>query len=356
MTDFRVSIDELTSFCKTSMQSLGANAADAQTVADALVMADSWGTFTHGSKLLFDYVRRIQAGGIRVDTSPEIERSGPAWAIVQANAVMGQVAGKFAMQAAIEKARVCGIGYVGVRNSNHFGAAGYYTWLAANEGFIGISMANDIPSVAGPGSQKAVTGSNPLSYAIPTGEASEPILLDMAISTVAGGKVFAAHQRGEPIPDNWIVDDKGMPSTDSSLYPNSGALQPMANYKGYGIAMLIEALSGVLTGAGMTWQIGSWIFDDPKTPTNHGAAFFAIDINQIMPHDDFYNRMKHIADEIHNAPTVDGIDSILLPGEREWKVHRNARESSIALPKDVVAKLVQLAKAVDLHPDWLKQH
>jgi LDH2 family malate/lactate/ureidoglycolate dehydrogenase len=256
------------------------------------------------------------------------------------------------MQDAIERAKKSGIAYVGVKNSCHFGAAGYYAWLAAKAGLIGIAMANDIPSVAAAGSRRAVTGSNPIAYAVPNGN-GDPILLDMAISTVAGGKVYAAYQRDEPIPDNWLLDSEGRPTTDSSLYPANGSLTPMANYKGYGIALLIESLSGLLTGASITWQVGSWIGSDPTKPTDHGAAFLAIDIATMMPPDQFAKRVEHLVDEIHRAPTVDGVDRLLVPGEREWNFRRKALAEGIELPPDVVGKLVGLATDLNLKADWL---
>lgn len=349
----RVSIVQLDAFCRDVLQKVGCGENYAATVAEALVMADSWGVFTHGTKLLFDYVRRIRAGGIRTDVSPEVVRSGPAWAIVDGHSVMGQVASVFAMKVALEKARSAGIAYVGVRNTNHFGAAGFYPWLAAREGFVGIAMANDIPSVAAPGSRRAVTGSNPLSYALPTGPNRDPILLDMAISTVAGGKVYAAHQRGESIPNNWIVGLDGLPTTDGSLYPSKAALQPMTGAKGYGIAVLIEALAGVLTGAALTWQVGSWIHGDPSVPTRHGAAFLAIDIATLMSPEEYWQRIGHVIDEIHHCPTVEGIDRVMLPGEREWSLRRKAVDQGILLPPDVAVKLFALAELVDIHPGWL---
>jgi LDH2 family malate/lactate/ureidoglycolate dehydrogenase len=353
MPNIIVTIEELTAFCRDSLLHIGANESDASTVADALVMTDSWGVFTHGTKLLRDYLLRIQAGGISVDQYPMVERQGPAWAIVQANCVMGHVAGRFAMETAIEKARAMGIAYVGVKNTNHFGAAGYYSWLAAQRGLIGISMANDIPSVAAPGSTKAVTGSNPLSYAVPIGEGRDPILLDMAISTVAGGKVFAAQQRGEPIPDNWILGRDGMPTTDSRSFPLEAALQPMSGPKGYGLALLIESLSGVLSGAAITWQVGSWVFGDKSKPTNHGAAFLAVDVESIMARDEFNDRINYLVDEIHAAPAIDAIDRVMLPGEREWKNRTVAMRNGIRLPEDVLSRLFDVAELVDLHPDWL---
>ena len=348
MSTVIVSIERLADFCRRALQKVGVSQPDATVVADALVMTDSWGVFTHGSKLLYDYVRRIQAGGSCVDQQPVVERQGSAWAVVQANSVMGQVAAALAMDVAIGKARKCGVSYVCVKNTTHFGAAGYYSWLAAREGMIGISMANDIPSVVAPGSKLPVTGSNPLSYAIPTGPGRDPILLDMAISTVAGGKVYAAHQRGEPIPNNWIVDRDGLPTTDGSLFPANAALQPMSGPKGYGIGLLIEALSGVISGAGMTWQIRSWLHDDISQPTNHGAAFLAIDVNTIMPSEEFQERMRQLIDEIHNTPATTGVDRVMLPGEREWRHRAQALKKGLQLPPDVLLKLKELSTLVEI--------
>jgi LDH2 family malate/lactate/ureidoglycolate dehydrogenase len=205
--------------------------------------------------------------------------------------------------------------------------------------------------VAAAGSRRCVTGSNPIAYAVPTG--GDPILLDIASSTVAGGKVYAAYQRGEPIPNNWILDVEGHPTTDSSLYPAKAALTPMANHKGYGIALLIETLSGLLTGASVTWQVGSWIWGDASQPTNHGGAFLAIDIATIMEPNQFQSRVTAMIDEIHNSPTADGVERVLVPGEREWNLRRKALADGINLPSDVVEKLVGLASDVELAPEWL---
>ena len=145
------------------------------------------------------------------------------------------------MKTAIAKVRQSGVGYVAVRNSCHFGAAGYYASMAAAEGMVGIAMANDIPSVGAPGAKGRITGSNPIAYAVPTANPERPIMLDMAVSTVAGGKVAAAHTLGKPIPPNWLLDPEGRPTTDPADFARGGALTPMAGHKGYGIALLIES-------------------------------------------------------------------------------------------------------------------
>ena len=344
---------ELRRFCHSALTRAGVAESDAQTISDALVETDLLGVHTHGVKLLRDYVRRLMAGGSKPQARPRVDRQGPAWAIVDGQDAMGHVAGSFAMALAIEKANACGIAYVGVHHTGHFGAAGYYATLAARRGLIGIAMCNDIPSVAAPGSRKAVLGSNPLAYAIPT--SGEPILLDMATSTVAGGKVYAAYQRGEPIPDNWIIGPDGLSTTDGSIYPAHASLAPMAGHKGYGIALLIETLSGVLSGAATTWNVGSWIWGDLTQPTNHGAAMLAVSVETIMPKAEYLERIDALADEIRSSPTATGVTSVLLPGDREWNIRRRQLQDGIALPSDVIATLQLLAEDLDLSVDWLNK-
>ena len=334
----RVTIEALTKFTKASLQRHGVSETDAGTTADVLVTTDAWGVFTHGTKCLRGYLRRLKAGGLRAAARPEIAAQGPAWAIVNGQSALAMVTSALAMRTAIAKAKTCGIAYVGVRNSCHYGAAGYYASLAADAGLIGISMANDVPSVAAPGSRGAITGSNPISYAIPAGK-HRSILLDMSVATVAGGKVYAARPRGESIPNTWLVGADGKPTTDPSGYPQVGALQPAAGHKGYGIALLIEALSGVLSGASVTWKVGNWLWDDGTKPTDHGAAFIAIDINTIIPAAEFTRRVEALVDEIHSAPRADGVERLFVPGEMEWEKHARAMREGIALPSDVVESL-----------------
>lgn len=338
-----VSYEALHSFTVKAFQRVGLSVVDAKIGADVLVLTDAWGTFTHGTKNLLGYLRRLKAGGLRVQGKPKLVTEGPAWAIVDGDSSLGMVTSTFAMELAIAKARKDGIGYVGVQNSCHFGAAGCYAWQAARSGLIGLSMANDIPSVAAPGSRGAITGSSPISYAVPAGR-YHAIMLDMSVATVAGGKVYAACARGESIPDNWLLGADGKPTTDPSGYPQIGALQPAAGHKGYGIALLIETLAGVLTGAAITRKVRSWIYDDGTQPTGHGAAFIAIDFAAMMPMEHFSQRMEGLVDEIHNAPRAEGVDRIYVPGEMEWERYDRVTREGITLPSDVYASLEGAAK------------
>lgn len=349
----RVSFEELHAFTRAAFCESGLSEKDATTGADVLVTTDAWGVFTHGTKCLAGYLRRLKAGGLRPKGVPSVVSEGGAWAMVDGDSSLGMVTSVLAMETAIQKARKQGIAYVGVRNSCHFGAAGYYAWMAARSGLVGIAMANDIPSVAAPGSRKAVTGSNPISYAVPSGK-YRPLFLDMSTATVAGGKVYAARMRGESIPNTWLVDAEGKPTTDPTGYPQSGALQPAAGHKGYGLALLIEMLSGVLSGAHVTWDVGNWMWDDGRGPTNHGAAFLAMDVSAMMPVAQFEARVERLIDEIHAAPVAEGASPLRVPGEIEWSHYDRSLSQGIALPEDVVAQLKKAAETAGLSPAFLR--
>jgi len=349
----RISLAELHAFCSAAFERVGASRKHAEQTAGTLVSADAFGVFTHGTKLMVGYLRRIKAGGIRTDVEPGIQREGPGWGVVNGRSALGQVTGEYAMALALHKARNCGIAYVGVDYSNHYGAAGHYALMAARQGMIGLSVCNDTPSVAAPGSRGAVTGTNPIAYAIPAGD-RDPIFFDAAISTVAGGKVYAARTLGQPIPPDWLIGPDGHPTTDGSLYPAQASLAPMSGHKGYGLALLVETLSSLATGAAMTRQVGSWMFSDPAIPTRHGAAFIALDVSVIAPPGEFTRRVQELIEEIHAVPTIAGVERVLLPGEREWASRRRAESSGIELPRDVVAKLVEASGEAEMTtPAWL---
>lgn len=343
-----VSYEALRRFTAKVFLQAGLSEANAKTGADVLALTDAWGTFTHGTKSLRGYLRRLQLGGLRPQGEPKVVAEGPSWAIVDGDSSLAMVTSTFAMQVAIAKARAGGIGYVGVRNSCHFGAAGCYAWQAAHDGLIGLCMANDGPCVAAPGSRGPITGSNPLAYAVPAGR-YHPIILDMSVATVAGSKIYPMRDRGEPIPNTWMIGADGKPTTDPTGFPQVGALQPAAGHKGYGIALLIETLAGILTGAAITKAVGSWLFDDGTKPTKHGGAFIAVNVASMMPLGQFTQRIESLVDEIHNAPRADGVDRIYLPGEMEWERYDRAMREGIPLPPDVFASLQEAAKMSGLN-------
>jgi LDH2 family malate/lactate/ureidoglycolate dehydrogenase len=347
-----VSVSALTEFGVAALRKCGVSEADVRLTIDVLVTTDTYGVFTHGVKCLRGYVIRLRAGGLKADAHPRVDREGPAWAIVDGQCALGMVTSVFAMNKAIEKAKTAGIAYVGVRNSCHFGAAGYYANLAAQADMIGMAMANDYPSMAILGAKKAVLGTNPFAYAVPAGE-HDPIFLDIASSTVAGGKVRIAQTKNQKVPETWMVDTDGIPTTDPFLYPQSAFLLPFAGHKGYGIALMIENLAGILTGTGAMYDLNNWI-DGPKDiPTNHGAAFLAFNVAAVVPLDVFKGRVDQLIRDIHETPKAKDTERLYVPGEMEWQNRRAALAGGVPLPADVVESLRGLADDLGLRANWL---
>ena len=334
---------DLEAFVHTALERVGLSPDDAATTAEALTLADTMGVHTHGTKLLAGYIRKLQGGGYRAKGAPKILREGPGWAVVDGDSALGQVGSTFATDLAISKSKTVGIAYVGLKNTGHIGAAGYYAWRAARQGLFGMVVGNDIPSVAAPGSRGAVLGSNPLAWAAPVPDA-DPILLDMATAAVAGGKVYAARQRGESIPPTWLIGPDGLPTTDGTLYPQQASLAPMAGHKGYGLGLLAELLSGVLPGGAITWQVGSWMFDPPSQPSLHNAGFIVADIPAIADPEEYRQAMTRLTTEIRQTAPATGVARVLLPGDREWSLRANALEDGIRMPADVREKLAEAAQ------------
>lgn len=347
-----ISINELLIFVKKTLVIAGVADSDAAIAAEALVTTDAMGVFTHGTKLLAGYLKKLKGGGYLAAARPEIVRQGPGWAVVDGQSGLGQLGCDTAVNLAIEKARNVGVAYVGLVNTGHIGAAGYFAAKAARAGFIVMVTGNDIPSVAAPGSRKAVLGSNPIAFAIPVA-GSDPILLDIATAAVAGGKVYAAIQRGEPIPPTWLIGSDGHPTTDGRLYPDHVSLAPMAGHKGYGFGLWCEVLSAILPGGRSTWQVGSWIFDPSDRPSWHNASFVLVDVAAIAGPAEFDARLSHLINEIHAAPAADGVEKVILPGEREWACYHRALHAGIMLPPDVTAKLQEASAITGVHAAWL---
>lgn len=347
-----ISVANLEQFCLAVLQKCGLSETDARVVADVLVTTDTFGVFTHGTKLLQGYVRRLRAGGLKADAVPTIVSEGAGWAVVDGQSAIGMVTSTFAMNRAIEKARTTGVAYVGVRNSCHFGAAGHYALLAAKSDMIGMAMANDCAGMTVPGARKPVLGTNPFAYAVPAGT-EDPIFMDIASSAVAAGKLWAAQAKRQKIPDTWLVDADGLPTTDPFAFPQNGALLPFAGHKGYGFAVMIEILSAMLTGAGSRGEILSWMQHDPSKPTLHGAAFLAINIGAMIPIDQFKKRVDDMIRDIRQTPKAKDSAGVFLPGEMEWQKRRKAMVKGVSLPEEVLESLRGLAKELGVKVNWL---
>ena len=340
----KIKITDLIEFCKEVLVREGMDESYAGIVAKTLSMTDAFGTNSHGSKNLRGYLQKFRAGGIDIHAVPEVVREGAAFAVVDAHQALGIIPAVQAMELACKKAQQEGIALVTVRNSCHFGAAGYYANLAAEKGMIGLSMSNVDPNMTAPGARGMLLGNNPLAYAAPS-HTTPSVFLDIAMSNVASLKVVQARKDGKQIPPTWIVDKDGLPTTDPSHYPEEGAMQPMAAHKGYGLSIMVELLTGILSGGctSMGGQIVSWCFE-PEKPNNVCHTFIAINPACFLGSERVSDRVESMAKNLREAPKAKGSERIFTPGEIEWNKFFAAQAKGIELPLDVETSLRELSK------------
>jgi ureidoglycolate dehydrogenase (NAD+) len=302
------------------------------------VAADVRGVSTHGVTRLPIYVQRMRQGLIKVQPRITVDRLGPSSAIVDADDGPGQVATTRAIDEAIALAQSTGAGVVAVRNSNHFGAAAYYTRRAAAAGMIGIALSHAEADVVPYGGRTAALGTNPLSIAVPGADDSSPIVVDMATSGVAMGKVMLARQEGVPIPEHWAVDAEGRPTTDSHA---ARAVVPAAGPKGYGLAVIIDLLSSLLTGAGAGPDVRR-MYDDFTAPQALGHLVAAIDVTRFVSLATFRAGVHAYVARLTAVPPVEGVDRVRAPGEIEADAHRRNRQDGVPLSPAVASALREL--------------
>lgn len=321
----KIKIEELKEFSKKVLLWEGLTERNAGTVTETLVTTDMFGVLSHGTKNLYQYIEKMRAGGLDPKAEPEVAAEGVAWALIDGHAAIGMVSACRAMDLAIAKAKECGIAYVGVRNSCHFGAAGYYANRAAAAGLMGISMSNADPNMSVPNAAGVVIGNNPFSFAVPL-SGGKSLFLDIALSNVAALKVVMAKEKGLSVPESWLIDREGKPTTDPDNFPGGSFLRPMAAHKGYGLAVMVEILASVITGAGIMSEVTSWNLD-LKSPNNAGHAFIAIDISKMIQREVFEERMSRVVSELKSAPKAKDAEKILVPGELDWDKYDRAKES-----------------------------
>lgn len=339
-----IRIEDLKEFCKAALLKEGMKDEYAAMCADVLAETDAFGTHSHGTKNLHNYIKKFRAGGVSFTADPEIVAEGPAFGVIDAHDTMGMISSCIAMELACKKARHTGIAIVTVKNSCHFGAAGYYANIAARKGMIGLAMSNVDPNMTIPGARGMLLGNNPFAYAAPA-KSVPSVFLDIAMSTVASLKVVQAKKDGVKIPDTWIVDKDGLPTTDPSGYPGEGAMQPMAAHKGYGLSVMVELLTGVLSCGGMSMMgdVDSWLFKLEK-PNNVCHAFIAINAGMFLGESILDERVESMSEKLRNAPKAKGSERIYTPGEIEWSKHAKAEKNGISLPEDVLSSLRGLSE------------
>lgn len=340
----KIALKDLKAFCKAALVKEGMKEEYAEIVAEVLSQTDAFGTNSHGTKNLHNYLKKFRAGGIDIAAEPEVIAEGPAFAAMDAHKALGMIPSVQAMELACKKAESAGIAIVTVRNSCHFGAAGYYANIAAKKGFIGLSMSNVDPNMTAPGARGMLLGNNPFAYAAPA-NTTPSVFLDIAMSNVASLKVVQARKDGKEIPATWIVDKDGLPTTDPSHYPEEGAMQPMAAHKGYGLSVMVELLTGILSGGctSMGGDIVSWCFEMEK-PNNVCHTFIAINPTLFLGAEKVSDRVEDMAAVLRGAPKAKGSNRIFTPGEIEWGKYVIAEKEGFTIPADVEASLRGLSE------------
>jgi LDH2 family malate/lactate/ureidoglycolate dehydrogenase len=350
MSEMTVQPQRVKDYCIRALEKVGMGFDDARIAAEVLVTADMRGTTTHGTIGLKGYVRQIREGGMNPKADIEIVREGPTWAVVDGHSGLGVVTSYKATKLAIVKAKANAVSMVWVKNSNHFAAAGYYAMMCAEADMIGLAMTNANISLSAPGSAGRVIGNNPFAYGAPAGKAP-PVNLDIAMGVVAGGKVHAAAREGRSIPLGWAIDGQGVPTTDPREYEEKGgATVPLAGHKGFGLALLIEILAGVMTGGGIRTEVKSYA-QHPESPSDVGHFFMAIDTGTIMPIEEFRIRMDSLITGVSTSPKAQGTDRIYLPGEIELEREEKAKKEGFVLDDGALNSLKELGQDLGLEDE-----
>ena len=335
---------QLAAWGQKAMEKSGVSQADAAIAIDIFVAADTRGIFSHGTRQLLPLMKIVKDGRINTKAAPQTVLDKLSVAVIDGHDAFPTTIAYEGMKLAIAKAKKTGMGYVTVRHGNHIGAISYYPLMAASEGLIGLAMTNTDPCMTVPGGKGPILGTNPIAYAIPTGN-DRPVFLDIATSCVAATKIITTKALGKKLPEKWLVDEHGVPTDDPSLYPDKATLLPMAYHKGYGLAVLVETLCAMISGSAFLSGVNGWLNDNPK-PTNQGHAFIAVDIASMTPKEEFFQRMRKMTDEIVNAPKADNAERIFLPGEIEHEKREKSLKEGIILPDFALVNLLGLAESI----------
>jgi LDH2 family malate/lactate/ureidoglycolate dehydrogenase len=342
----RVDAQLLERFATQAFVTAGLDDADAAASAHVLVRTSMRGVDSHGIWFLDRYIRQLQAGGANRRPAISHVADQGALLVVDGDAGLGLAVATRATQEAIDRSAAYGLSMVSVRNANHFGAAGHYALMCAEAGRIGLILANTAPIMAAAGGRSRVLGNSPLAFGAPRA-AGPPFVLDIAMSRVAGGKIRMAHEKGEQVPLGWIIDPDGEPTTaPEDFFVKRGALLPMEGHKGYGLALMIEALTGVLSGAAVAGQVGNWIYS-PETPTDTGFFLLVIDVGAGGPFGAFQDRLAGLCEQMASAPRAEG-SRILVPGELEHEREMAAREHGLTLRDEIWSALEEVAAQLGL--------
>jgi len=340
-TPLRVAAARLEDFTARAFQAVGISPPDAGSIAQLMVRADLQGSEGHGVFRLPQYIRRIKGGAVNLKPDIRVEREAAGMALVDGDNGMGHLVMRFATEKAIAKAKAAGVAWVGVKWSNHAGPASLYAAMPLEHDMAGLYLAvgnaNHLPAWGG---LDMLLSTNPIAVAVPAGE-EPPIVLDMATTVAAYGKVKTKAQRGETMPEGWMMDRQGRPLTDPKR-ANEGFLLPIGGYKGYGLALIFGLLAGTLNGAAMGRDVVDFNADD-TTPTNTGHVIVAINVEAFQPVADFKKSVDALARDLRKSERLPGVDRIRLPGEGSHAARAERAKNGIPLSAPLAAALNELA-------------
>lgn len=344
----RVSAARLQAFIERVCREVGIPADDAAVIGELMTRADLNGSDGHGVFRLPQYVRRIQAGAVNVRPAIRIVAEAPAMALVDGDNGMGHLVMHFAAETAIRKAKSAGVAWVGVRWSNHAGPAALYASMPLAHDMIGLYLAvgnaNHLPAWGG---LDMLLSTNPIAVAVPALE-EMPVVLDMATTVAAYGKVKTKAQRGETMPEGWMIDRTGRPLTDPKR-AGEGFLLPIGGYKGYGLALVFGLLAGTLNGAAMGRDVVDFNNDD-TTPTNTGHAIVAIDAKAFGDVIAFKRRVDALVRDLRASERLPGFDAIRIPGEGSQRAREERLRAGIPVPPALRSALDALASKLRVEP------
>ncbi|HDR4695483.1 Ldh family oxidoreductase [Bacillus cereus] len=340
---------ELEVFITKMFRSYNLKEADALISAKILVEANLWGTDSHGSSLLSTYLTRIKDGGINITPSIQTLWEKGGQILIDADGCIGPSVAYNATTKAITLAKEYGVSWVMVRNSNHIGMLGYYTRLITEAGLLGIVLTNSGPNVAAWGGVEAVLGNNAFSVGVP-GSEFPPFLLDIATGEVACGRVRQHAERGEKIPEGWILNSNGESTTNPNDLIDGGVVLPFGKHKGFGIGMMVDLLTGVLSGGLFAANVNRQR-EDSSIVAGSSHTFIAFDFSQYISQDEWEIRINQWISMIKNSKKCDGVNEILIPGEKEKNTLQTRRKQGIPLSMKQIKQFISLAEEVNIeHP------
>jgi len=356
----RIPVDTLQAFMFDVFTALGVPSEDARITAEILITSDLWGIESHGVGRLKMYYDRIKAGIQRPVTRLEIVKDTPTTAVVDGHLGMGQVIGYRSMRIAIEKARRYGMGAVAVRNSSHFGIAGYYPMMAVKEGLVGMSFTNARPSIAPTFGVAPMLGTNPIAFGAPTDEPF-PFLFDAATSITQRGKIEVLERAEKPTPAGWVIGQDGASATDSkqilkdltrgtaALLPLGGMGEALGGHKGYGLATIVEILSAAFQGGAYLGALSDVDAQGRPQPLRLGHFFLAIDVEHFIPLAEFKRITGDIMRQLRASRKAPGQERIYTAGEKEYYNEQRVRAEGVEVNPNLQRNLRVMQQELGLN-------